>query len=80
MRRLLNEHAPNDARQLLDERLVEHLEQSGFEIDEEHEAPQNRLCYVQPDNHNLSHRSPPPVHTSRLTLLPEWRAVHGMKS
>jgi hypothetical protein len=34
LRRLLAEHASDDARQQLAERVVEHLEQSGFEIDE----------------------------------------------
>jgi hypothetical protein len=34
LRRLLNEHVTDDARQQLAERVVEHLEQSGFEIDE----------------------------------------------
>jgi hypothetical protein len=40
---------------------------------------EHRLCYVQPDDHYLSHRSPP-VHPSQLTLLPGWRAVHGIRS
>jgi hypothetical protein len=34
LRRLLNEHAPDNARQQLAARVVEHLEESGFEIDE----------------------------------------------
>jgi hypothetical protein len=34
LRRLLKEHAPDDARQELAERVVQHLEQSGFEVDE----------------------------------------------
>ncbi|MDF2780518.1 MAG: hypothetical protein K0S96_322 [Geminicoccaceae bacterium] len=34
LRRLLREHAPDDARQELAERVVEHLERSGFELDE----------------------------------------------
>jgi hypothetical protein len=34
LRRLLKEHAPDDARQQLAERVLEHLELSGFEIDE----------------------------------------------
>ena len=38
LRRLLTEHAPDDARQMLAERVVEHLEQSGFEVDEDGEA------------------------------------------
>jgi hypothetical protein len=38
LRRLLTEHACDDARQMLAERVLEHLEQSGFEIDEAGEA------------------------------------------
>jgi hypothetical protein len=38
LRRLLNEHAPADARQMLAERVVQHLEQSGFEVDEASEV------------------------------------------
>ena len=38
LRRLLKEHAPDDARQQLAERVVAHLEQSGFEIDEDGQA------------------------------------------
>jgi hypothetical protein len=34
LRRLLKEHAPDDAQAELAKRVVEHLEQSGFEIDE----------------------------------------------
>jgi hypothetical protein len=34
LRRLLREHITDDARQQLAEQVVEHLEQSGFEIDE----------------------------------------------
>jgi hypothetical protein len=34
LRRLLREHAPDDARQELAERVVKHLERSGFELDE----------------------------------------------
>jgi hypothetical protein len=34
LRRLLTEHAPDDARQQLAARVVAHLEKSGFEIDE----------------------------------------------
>lgn len=34
LRRLLREHAPDDARRELAERVVTHLEQSGFELDE----------------------------------------------
>ena len=38
LRRILKEHAPDDARQMLAQRVVEHLEQAGFEIDEAGEA------------------------------------------
>jgi hypothetical protein len=38
LRGLLTEHAPDDARRHLAERVVEHLEASGFEIDEAGEA------------------------------------------
>ena len=41
MRRLLKEHAPDDARQELAEG-VKHLEQSGFELDEEARALRKR--------------------------------------
>jgi hypothetical protein len=34
LHRILKEHAPDDARQQLAARVVEHLEQAGFEIDE----------------------------------------------
>lgn len=34
LRRLLKEHAPDEARQQLAQQVVEHLETSGFEIDE----------------------------------------------
>jgi hypothetical protein len=42
LRRILKEHASDDARQMLAERVVEHLEQSGFEIDEEHQVLRKR--------------------------------------
>ena len=42
LRRLLKEHAPDDARQELAERIVRHLEQSGFELDEEAGALRKR--------------------------------------
>jgi hypothetical protein len=38
LQRLLTEHAPDDARQQLAARVIKHLEQSGFEIDEEHQV------------------------------------------
>ena len=38
LRRLLKEHAPDDARQQLAERVVRHLEQSNFEIDEDRQT------------------------------------------
>ena len=42
LRRLLREHAPDDARRELAERVVKHLEQSGFELDEERQALRKR--------------------------------------
>ena len=42
LRRLLKEHAPDDARQMLAERVVEHLELSGFEIDEDDQVMRKR--------------------------------------
>jgi hypothetical protein len=42
LRRILKEHAPDDARQTLAERVVEHLEQSGFEIDEAQQVMRKR--------------------------------------
>jgi hypothetical protein len=42
LRRLLREHAPDDARQELGERVVKHLEGSGFELDEEGKALRQR--------------------------------------
>jgi hypothetical protein len=41
-RRILAEHAPNEARQQLAERVVKHLEQSGFDLDEEGQALRKR--------------------------------------
>ena len=38
LRRLLKEHAPDDARRQLAARVVRHLEQSGFEVDEDGQA------------------------------------------
>ena len=42
LRRLLKEHAPDDARQQLADQVVEHLEQSGFEIDEGEQVMRKR--------------------------------------
>ena len=42
LRRLLKEHAPDDAQRELAERVVKHLEQSGFELDEERQALRKR--------------------------------------
>jgi hypothetical protein len=42
LRRLLREHAPDDAQHELAERVVNHLERSGFELDEEHQALRKR--------------------------------------
>jgi hypothetical protein len=48
LRRLVTEHAPDDARQMLAERMIEHLEASGFEIDEAAEV--------------VRRKAPPPLH------------------
>jgi hypothetical protein len=42
LRRLLKDHVTDDARQQLAERVVEHLEQSGFEIDEAEQTMRKR--------------------------------------
>jgi hypothetical protein len=42
LRRLLKEHAPDDAQRELAERVVKHLEQSGFELDEKGQALRKR--------------------------------------
>jgi hypothetical protein len=42
LRRLLTEHAPDDARQMLAERVLRHLEQSGFEINEAEQVMRRR--------------------------------------
>jgi hypothetical protein len=42
LRRILKEHASGDARQQLAARVVEHLEQSGFEIDEAEQVMRKR--------------------------------------
>ena len=42
LRRLLKEHATDDARQMLAKRVVEHLELSGFEIDEAEQVMRKR--------------------------------------
>jgi hypothetical protein len=42
LRRILKEHAPDDARQMLAARAIEHLEQSGFEIDEAQQVMRKR--------------------------------------
>jgi hypothetical protein len=39
LRRLLREHAPDDARQELAERVITHLEGSGYELDEGARTP-----------------------------------------
>ena len=41
-RRLLKEHVTDDARHMLAERVVEHLELSGFEIDEAEQLMRKR--------------------------------------
>jgi DNA-directed RNA polymerase specialized sigma54-like protein len=42
LRRVLNEHAPDDARRVIAERVVEHLEKSGFVIDEAEQVMRKR--------------------------------------
>jgi hypothetical protein len=42
LRRLLKDHVTDDARQQLAERIVEYLEQSGFEIDETEQVMKRR--------------------------------------
>jgi hypothetical protein len=42
LRRILREHAPDDARQMLAERVLEHLERSGFEVDEAEQIMRKR--------------------------------------
>jgi hypothetical protein len=42
LRRILKEHTSDDARQQLAARVVEHLEQSGFEIDEAEQVMRKR--------------------------------------
>jgi hypothetical protein len=42
LRRILKEHAPDDARQQLAARVVEHLEQAGFVIDEPEQVMRKR--------------------------------------
>jgi hypothetical protein len=42
LRRIIKEHAPVDARQQLAARMVEHLEQAGFEIDEAEQVLRKR--------------------------------------
>jgi hypothetical protein len=42
LRRLLTEHAPDDARQQLAARVVQHLERAGFEIDEDAQVMRKR--------------------------------------
>ena len=39
---MFKEHAPDDARQMLADRVVEHLELSGFEIDEADQVMRKR--------------------------------------
>jgi len=42
LRRLVREHAPDDARHELAERVVKHLEGAGFELDEQGRALRQR--------------------------------------
>ena len=50
LRRLIREHAPDDARRMLAQRVVEHLGASGFEIDEERSGAQEApIGLIAPD-------------------------------
>ena len=51
LRRLIREHAPDDARQMLAQQVVEHLEHSGFEVDEDGQVLRRRPSVS-------SHRTP----------------------
>ena len=42
LRRILKEHAPDDARQMLGKKVVDHLELSGFQIDEKRQVMTKR--------------------------------------
>jgi hypothetical protein len=42
LRRILKEHTADDARQVLAKRVIEHLELSGFEIDEANQVMRKR--------------------------------------
>ena len=42
LRRILTEQAPDDARQQIAERVVKHLEQSGFDLDEDGQVLRKR--------------------------------------
>ena len=42
LRRILREHAPDDANQELAARVVKHLERSGFDLDEDGQALRKR--------------------------------------
>jgi hypothetical protein len=42
LRRILMEHTADDARQMLAKRVIEHLELSGFEIDEANQVMRKR--------------------------------------
>jgi hypothetical protein len=48
LRRLLKEHVTDDAQQMLANRVVEHLELSGFEIDETDQVMRKRPADPQP--------------------------------
>ena len=42
LRRLMKQHAPDDAKRELGERVVKHLEESGFEVDEARQVLRKR--------------------------------------
>ena len=68
LRRLLKEHVTDDTRQQLAKRVVEHLELSGFEIDEPGQAIRKRPRSppLQGKQERLSVQSPPCDRTVKI--------------
>jgi hypothetical protein len=69
LRRILKEHAPDDARQMLAERVVEHLEASGFEVDEAGEVLRRR---VRRYTGRLANRWPSALAATLHSRFPAW--------
>ena len=65
LRRLLKEHVTDDARQVLAERAIEHLELSGFEIDEAEQV--------------MRKRPPTPLHGQAFASLRPFRRRLGSR-